>query len=167
MSAPRTDEPAAVAVGSSVSAQDKFTGALLDAKFRKRFAAHAREFILEAEFRAAAGFSILFGPSGAGKTTVLDCVAGLAKPDSGRIAIDDRILFDAAQGTDLPVAKRRVGYVFQTLALFPHLTVEKNVKYGLANFPQAERRGRASAILQAFRISHLAQRYPREISGGE
>ena len=167
MNTPRTDESAAVAIALTVSAQDKITGALLDAKFRKRFAAQAREFILEAEFRAAPGFTILFGPSGAGKTTVLDCIAGLAKPDSGRIAIDDRVLFDAAQGTNLPVAKRRVGYVFQNLALFPHLTVEKNVQYGLANFPQAERRGRASAILQAFRISHLAQRYPREISGGE
>jgi molybdate transport system ATP-binding protein len=167
MKTPRTDESAAVAIALTVSAQDKITGALLDAKFRKRFAAQAREFILEAEFRAAPGFTILFGPSGAGKTTVLDCIAGLAKPDSGRIAIDDRVLFDAAQGTNLPVAKRRVGYVFQNLALFPHLTVEKNVQYGLANFSQAERRGRASAILQAFRISHLAQRYPREISGGE
>src|SRR6202790_894349 len=167
MNTPRTDESAAVAIALTVSAQDKITGALLDAKFRKRFAAQAREFILEAEFRAAPGFTILFGPSGAGKTTVLDCIAGLAKPDSGRIAIDDRVLFDAAQGTNLPVAKRRVGYVFQNLALFPHLTVEKNVQYGLANFPQVERRGRASAILQAFRISHLAQRYPREISGGE
>ncbi len=167
MDTPRTDESAAVAIALTVSAQDKITGALLDAKFRKRFAAQAREFILEAEFRAAPGFTILFGPSGAGKTTVLDCIAGLAKPDSGRIAIDDRVLFDAAQGTNLPVAKRRVGYVFQNLALFPHLTVEKNVQFGLANFPQAERRGRASAILQAFRISHLAQRYPREISGGE
>jgi molybdate transport system ATP-binding protein len=167
MKTPRTDESAAVAIALTVSGQDKITGALLDAKFRKRFAAQAREFILEAEFRAAPGFTILFGPSGAGKTTALDCIAGLAKPDSGRIAIDDRVLFDAAQGTNLPVAKRRVGYVFQNLALFPHLTVEKNVQYGLANFPQAERRGRASAILQAFRISHLAQRYPREISGGE
>src|SRR5450631_148964 len=140
---------------------------LLDARFRKRFAAQSQEFVLEVEFQAAPGFTILFGPSGAGKTTLLDCVAGLTKPDSGRIAISDRVLFDAAQGTSLPVAKRRIGYVFQNLALFPHLTVEQNVQYGLMHLPQTERAAQASAILQAFRIPHLAQRYPREISGGE
>ncbi len=152
----------------------------LDARFRKRFAAPAQQFVLEVEFQAAPGFTILFGPSGAGKTTLLDCVAGLAQPDSGRIAIGDRILFDAVQSIDhssanpaanpavkLPVAKRRVGYVFQTLALFPHLTVEQNVQYGLAPLPPPERSAQASAMLRAFRIPHLAQRYPREISGGE
>jgi molybdate transport system ATP-binding protein len=77
------------------------------------------------------------------------------------------VLFDAAQHINLPVAKRRVGYVFQGLALFPHLTVERNVQYGLAHLPRGERATRASAILEAFRIPHLAQRYPREISGGE
>ncbi len=167
MSAPHTDESKAIDVSSSPVSRDENTGPLLEARFRKRFAAPTREFVLEAEFRATPGFTILFGPSGAGKTTMLDCVAGLTTPDSGRIAIGDRVLFDAAQGTDLPVAKRRVGYVFQTLALFPHLTVEKNVQYGLTHLPQADRAARTSAILQAFRIAHLAQRYPREISGGE
>ena len=140
---------------------------MLTAQFRKRLAAQSQEFVLEVEFQAAPGFTILFGPSGAGKTTLLDCVAGLTTPDAGRIAIGDRILFDAAQDIDLPVAKRRVGYVFQNLALFPHLTVEQNVQYGLAHLPPAERAQRASAILQAFRIAPLAKRYPREISGGE
>ena len=171
MSASRTDEPATVAASSPLSAQDsdkgRIAGPPLEARFRKRLAAPERDFVLEAEFQAEAGFTILFGPSGAGKTTVLDCVAGLATPDSGRIAVADRVLFDAARSIDFPVAKRRVGYVFQSLALFPHLTVEKNVQYGLAHLPQAERATRASAILQAFRIAHLAQRYPREISGGE
>jgi molybdate transport system ATP-binding protein len=167
MSASRTDEPAALAASSSSTSPEIPTGPLLDARFRKRFALPAQVFVLEAEFRAASGFTILFGPSGAGKTTVLDCVAGLAKPDSGRITIGDRGLFDGAQGTDLAVAKRRVGYVFQSLALFPHLTVEKNVQYGLTHLPQGVRAMRTSAILQAFRIAHLAQRYPREISGGE
>lgn len=167
MSASRSDERTAGAVASSVSVQDKIAVAPLDVGFRKRFAAASQEFVLEAEFRAGPGITILFGPSGAGKTTLLDCVAGLARPDSGRIAIGDRVLFDAAHRTDLTVAKRRVGYVFQSLALFPHLTVEKNVQYGLADFPQAERTTRAFSILQALRIAHLAKRYPREISGGE
>jgi molybdate transport system ATP-binding protein len=171
MRAPRTGEPTVVAISLSVCPgdqdQEKVAGASLDAQFRKRLGAQAGEFVLEMKFRAAPGFTILFGPSGAGKTTVLDCIAGLSKPDSGRISVGDRALFDAAEGTDLPVAKRRVGYVFQNLALFPHLTVERNIQYGLAHLPQAERSAQASSVLQAFRIAHLAQRYPREISGGE
>ena len=145
----------------------KSAGPSLEATIRKRFASPSQDFVLEADFHAAPGFTILFGPSGAGKTTLLDCVAGLAKPNSGRIAIGNRILFDAAQQINLAVEKRHVGYVFQTLALFPHLTVEKNVHYGLAPLPQSKRAARTSAILQAFRIAHLAQRYPQEISGGE
>jgi molybdate transport system ATP-binding protein len=142
-------------------------GPRLQVSVRKRLPAEGREFSLEVEFQASPGFTILFGPSGAGKSTLLDCVAGLTTPDAGRIAIGDRAWFDAAQHTDVPVAKRRVGYVFQSLALFPHLTVEQNVQYGLAHLPQEKRGAQASAILQAFRIPHLAARYPREISGGE
>jgi len=160
-------QSAAVALSPSLAPNDKTSGPLLDARFRKRYAAQAQEFILEVAFQATPGFTILFGPSGAGKTTLLDCIAGLITPDAGRIAVGDRILFDAAQTIDLAVAKRRVGYVFQSLALFPHLTVEQNVQYGLAHLPPAGRAAQASAILQAFRIPHLARRYPREISGGE
>jgi molybdate transport system ATP-binding protein len=139
----------------------------LDAQFRKHFAAQSQDFVLEVEFQATPGFTIFFGPSGAGKTTLLDCVAGLTRPDSGHIAVADRTLFNADQNVNLPVAKRRVGYVFQSLALFPHLTVEQNVQYGLAHLPPAERTSQSSAVLQAFRIAHLAQRYPKQISGGE
>ena len=142
-------------------------GPRLQVSLRTRLPSEGYEFSLEAEFQAAPGITILFGPSGAGKTTLLDCVAGLTTPDSGRIAIGDHALFDAAQRIDLPVAKRRVGYVFQSLALFPHLTIEQNVQYGLSHLPQEKRAAQASAILQAFRISHLASRYPRETSGGE
>ena len=142
-------ESATVAVSSAPASNDE--PSLLDVRFRKRFAAQAQEFILDVEFQAAPGFTILFGPSGAGKTTLLDCVAGLTTPDSGRIAIGDRVWFDAAQRTDLSVAKRRVGYVFQNLALFPHLTVEQNVQYGLAQLPQAARAAQASAILSQSR----------------
>jgi len=167
----RSYEPTAIAVSSSARAphenNNNASSPPLEARLSKRFAATAQEFVLQAEFRAAPGFTILFGPSGAGKTTVLDCIAGLTKPDSGRITVGDRILFDAAQPFNLPVAKRRVGYVFQSLALFPHLTVERNLQFGLVHLPQAKQRERASAILHAFRIADLARRYPREISGGE
>ena len=136
----------------------------LKARFRRQ---QSIEFSLEVDFDAAPGFTILFGPSGAGKTTLLDCLAGLTTPESGRISVGDRVWFDSAQRTNLAVAKRRVGYVFQNLALFPHLTVEQNVQYGLAHLPQPERKNRSSAILQAFRIADLAKRSAREISGGE
>jgi molybdate transport system ATP-binding protein len=162
-----TDGPAATAVSPLPAAEDKPAGLALDVRLRKGFTAQATQVFLEVEFQAAPGFTILFGPSGAGKTTLLDCVAGLTQPESGRIAIGGRILFDSAQRIDVPVEKRRLGYVFQHLALFPHLTVQQNVQYGLAHLPQEERGAQASAILDAFRISHLAQRYPREISGGE
>jgi len=163
---PIAESTGAVAPSASVADVNE-TDRLLEVRFSKRFPAQIHEFVLEVEFTAAAGFTILFGPSGAGKTTLLDCVAGLAGPDSGRIAVDGRTWFDADGGTNLPVEKRRLGYVFQSLALFPHLTVEENVQYGLAHLLEAERRERVAAILGAFRVSHLAQRNVREISGGE
>ncbi len=167
MSASRLDQAEAFTVPASSHAREHSPAARLEARFRKAFSASTHDFVLEADFQAAPGFTILFGPSGAGKTTVLDCVAGLTKPHSGRIVIGDRVLYDAARHVNLAVEKRHAGYVFQTLALFPHLTVEKNVQYGLTHLPAPERTARATAILQAFRIAHLAPRYPREISGGE
>ena len=124
-------------------------------------------FELDAEFRAAARFTILFGPSGGGKTTLLNCVAGLHSPDAGHIGVGARVLFDSQARVDIPVRHRAIGYLFQTLALFPHLTVEQNVEYGIARVPARERRGRISGILESFRLAHLRQRKPGEISGGE
>jgi molybdate transport system ATP-binding protein len=135
----------------------------LHVKARKSFGS----FQLDCEFTAGAGFTILFGASGAGKTTLLNCVAGLTAPDVGRIAVGERVLFDASQATNLPVAKRRVGYVIQDLALFPHLTVQQNVEYGLADLSRTERRERVTSILREFRIDQLRHRRPTEISGGE
>jgi molybdate transport system ATP-binding protein len=113
------------------------------------------------------GITILFGPSGAGKTTLLDCVAGLVKPDAGRIATRETVLFDSALGTNLSPQLRRVGYVFQDLALFPHLTVQGNVEYGLSRLGSEQRQLRVAAILESFRVAHLDSRRPGEISGGE
>jgi molybdate transport system ATP-binding protein len=140
----------------------------LAARFQKRLGARepGADFLLQVDFTAAAGFTILFGPSGAGKTMLLDCIAGLSRPDEGKISVGGRVLF-ARDEADIPAAKRRVGYVFQDLALFPHLTVEENVRYGLAHLPAAERRSRAGWILGALRIAQFAQRKPRELSGGE
>ena len=140
---------------------------LLRAKFQKRLQSRGNEFLLDVAIDAMPGFTILFGPSGAGKTTLLDCLAGLTTPDSGCISIVDRVLFDSSLGVTVTTARRRVGYVFQTLALFPHMTVEGNVAYGLAHLPPAERSRRTTSLLEAFRISHLARRKARDISGGE
>jgi molybdate transport system ATP-binding protein len=146
--------------------KDKIASRDLEAQVCKRIAT-ASDFALDVDFHAAPGFTIVFGASGAGKTTLLDCIAGLIEPDSGRIAIGEQILFDAAGRIHLPAEKRNMGYVFQDLALFPHLTVEENVEYGLSHLPRAERNQRTAAILAAFRVPHLARTRPGKISGGE
>jgi molybdate transport system ATP-binding protein len=139
----------------------------LNAVIRKRFPSAEREVSLDVDFNIAPGFTILFGASGSGKTTLLDCVAGLTTPDAGRIAVGERALFDTGSQINIPVAKRAMGYVLQDLALFPHLTVEQNTEYGLANLPRAARKQRAEAMLREFRIDHLRRQRPAEISGGE
>ena len=158
-------------------AEAKPANPTLSARIRKTFPSTEREFSLDVDFNAAPGFTILFGASGAGKTTLLDCVAGLATPDAGRIAVGERVLFEANKNdahkldanarVDVSVAKRGVGYVLQDLALFPHLTVERNTEYGLAHLPRQSRKLRAAAMLQEFHIEHLHQQRPGEISGGE
>ena len=140
---------------------------LLQAKFQKRLQSHGNGFLLDVAIDAMPGFTILFGASGAGKTTLLDCLAGLTTPDSGRISIADRVLFDSSRAVNVTTAQRRVGYVFQSLALFPHMPVDRNVEYGLAHLPPAERTRRTTSLLEAFRISHLVRRKARDISGGE
>ena len=124
-------------------------------------------FALDASFSANPGFTILFGASGAGKTTLLDCVAGLQAPDAGRISIGEETMFDSASRVNLPPNRRNVGYLMQSPALFPHMTVRQNVQYGLAELDESERESRCREILQQFHISALANRRPREISGGE
>ena len=129
--------------------------------------ASEKGFALDASFSASPGFTILFGASGAGKTTLLDCVAGLQAPDAGRISIGEETMFDSASRVNLPPNRRNVGYLMQSPALFPHMTVRQNVQYGLAELDESERESRCHEILQQFRISALANRRPREISGGE
>lgn len=124
-------------------------------------------FSLDVEFEAQPGVTVLFGASGSGKTTTLQSIAGLLKPDSGRIAIGGDALFDSELGINLPIRKRRVGYVFQTLALFPHLSVRANVEFGINGPDRRERARRADEMMEALHIGHTAGRLPRDISGGE
>lgn len=152
---------------------DVARGATEEAGARNRtLSVHIRKsfpggFELAAEFEAPAGITILFGSSGAGKTTVLGCVSGLLAPDEGRIAIGSRVLFDREPSVDVPVVRRNVGYVFQDLALFPHLTAEANITYGLGRLAASERQRRVRAMLEQFGIGHAARRKPAELSGGE
>src|SRR5215813_14607085 len=90
-----------------------------------------RPFRLNVEFTAPSGVTILFGPSGSGKTTCLRAVAGIVAPDEGRISLDGHLYFDSASGVNLSIQRRRVGFVFQDYVLFPHLTAEQNVAYGI------------------------------------
>ncbi len=124
-------------------------------------------FQLAAKFQVLPGISILLGHSGAGKTTLLRSIAGLCHPDEGHISIGGRTLFDSARGICLGPAERKVGVVFQDLALFPHLTVEDNLAYGLRHIDKPERQQRIAAIAESFGIAHLRKRFPRQISGGE
>jgi molybdate transport system ATP-binding protein len=139
----------------------------LEVRIRKRFSNPEGSFNLNVHFRALAGFTIVFGASGAGKTTLLDCIAGLTDPDEGRIAVGGEDLYDSEKKRNVAAWKRRIGYVHQDLALFPHLTAEENVAYGLRALSGIERQTRSRDMLQAFRIDHLRDRRPAQISGGE
>lgn len=144
--------------------------ALLRVRVSKMFPAGRDDdgqFLVSAEFQAEAGITVILGPSGSGKTTLLDCIAGVTRPEEGRIAVGERVLFDSSANVDLSPARRHVGYVFQTLALFPHLTAQQNVEYGIEHLALAERRRRSDAMLEAMRILALRARKPRDISGGE
>jgi molybdate transport system ATP-binding protein len=139
----------------------------LEVRIRKRFPNPEGTFNLNVHFRALAGFTILFGASGAGKTTLLDCIAGLTHPDEGRITIGGEVLYDSELKRNVAPWRRHIGYVHQDLALFPHLTAEQNVAYGLRALSRAERHRRSSEILSAFSVDHIRDRRPAQISGGE
>lgn len=125
------------------------------------------EFNLAAKFEAAGGAIALFGPSGAGKTSLVNMIAGLLTPNRGRIALDDVVLFDSEAGINLPAHRRRIGYVFQEGRLFPHMTVAQNLDYGrrMQNLPRdAAEQERIVALLD---IGDLLARRPGKLSGGE
>ncbi|MEB3289729.1 MAG: sulfate/molybdate ABC transporter ATP-binding protein [Leptolyngbya sp.] len=125
-------------------------------------------FTLSVAFRAEATEILgLLGPSGSGKSMTLHCIAGIETPDQGRIVLNQRILYDSSLGINLPSRQRRVGYLFQSYALFPHLTVAQNVAYGLRGWSRAATAGRVADQLQQFQLTALAHHYPGQLSGGE
>lgn len=138
---------------------------------KKQVISAQRSFSLTASFESAQKFVVVFGPSGSGKTLTFQSVAGLTRPDSGRILVGDRILFDSEKNINIPARHRRIGYVFQDYALFPHMNVKENIAFGLKNRWQWRLSGsdfkRVEEILEIFDISPLINSFPRELSGGQ
>lgn len=125
------------------------------------------EFGLDVELACPPGITCVMGPSGSGKSTLLAILGGLQVPDTGRVAMGETVWLDRGQGIEVPVHKRRLSYVFQGLALFPHMTALGNVKYGMHDIPRPEREDKAMALLKRVGVAHLARRRPRTFSGGE
>jgi molybdenum ABC transporter ATP-binding protein len=139
----------------------------LQVRVRRTLTSEDGGFQLDVDFELQNGITILFGPSGAGKTTLLDCIAGLTDLNEGRIVVGARVLIDSQAGIYLSASERRIGYVFQDLALFPHMTVEANVAYGLRELKAKDRKQRVAGALEGLGISDLRARRPAELSGGE
>ncbi len=138
---------------------------MIRVRLRKTFP--PKGFSLDLEFQAGSGITILFGPSGAGKTLVLESIAGFARPDEGRILLDDEILFDGTTGVHLAPQARDCGYVFQKGALFPHMTLRENLQFAAERRPRLERHRRVNEMIEQFRLTESAGRRPHEVSGGQ
>jgi molybdate transport system ATP-binding protein len=139
----------------------------LTAEFEKYFSGGTA---IQVELRRPAdafSLTVLFGPSGAGKSTALRCLAGLDRPERGVIRFGDEIWLDAARGIFLPPQRRRIGYLFQDYALFPHLRVAQNIGYGLRKVAAPERRQRIEEITALLGLVGLEDHYPRQLSGGQ
>jgi molybdate transport system ATP-binding protein len=125
------------------------------------------DFSLAARFETATGATALFGPSGAGKTTLVNMIAGLVTPDRGRIALDDIVLFDSTTRTNLPAHRRRLGYVFQEGRLFPHLSVARNLDYGRWMSGLRADAKETDRVIDLLDVRPLLNRRPGKLSGGE
>lgn len=138
---------------------------MLDAAIRKTFPG----ITVEVEFSLENGILVLFGPSGSGKTTILNCISGLHKPDEGHVSLGGKLFFSSEHAVNIPVRKRRIGYVFQEYSLFPHLTVMENALYGVQSGSKKEKGCRVEVrdLLEMLKIGHLHNRYPANLSGGE
>ncbi|MDR3586324.1 MAG: ATP-binding cassette domain-containing protein [Desulfosporosinus sp.] len=135
--------------------------------FKAHFKKKLPTFELEVDISLNQGILALVGPSGAGKTTILQCLAGLQTPSWGEINIHDKIVFSSERSENVPIRNRRIGYLFQDYALFPHMTVEKNVVYGKPKKGTPNKALTVTNVLEMLKIEHLRNRYPKQISGGE
>jgi len=121
--------------------------------------------ILDVNFTITSEITVLFGASGSGKTTILNSIAGLIKPDKGKIALDDKVFFDE-KGINLPISKRKIGYLFQDYALFPHMTVKNNILYG-TKYSSIIQSQLIQQLITVMKIAPLLDQYPKQLSGGE
>ncbi len=146
----------------------------IDARLVKRFPAgrDSEAFELNIHLRAGDGITVLLGPSGAGKTLTLNCLGGFARPDEGRILVNDQLYFDAAAHVHIAPQHRRCGYIFQDHALFPHMTIRENLRFAtsaarLEKNRRLNRHRRINELLEAFELTDLAARKPAQLSGGQ
>jgi len=128
---------------------------------KKRF----RDFSIDIGFSTKENMSVLFGPSGAGKSLLLNLLSGIIKPDQGFVSIDGREVFNSAAGVNVPIRDRKIGYLFQDYALFPHMTVFENIAYGISHEPKNS--SRVEELLDLMRLGGLEHRFPKELSGGQ
>ncbi|MFV0676621.1 ATP-binding cassette domain-containing protein [Variovorax sp. tm] len=144
---------------------------MIDVDLKLTVADGRRRFDLAVRFATDVPFAALYGPSGAGKSLTLQAIAGLLHPSSGHVRLDGRTLYDSAQGIDVPAPARRIGYLFQDYALFPHLSVRENVAFGLTAWhrpkPAAKDAERVHALLENFGLAALAESRPQTLSGGQ
>ncbi len=139
---------------------------MIEVHLRKSFRGHPESaaFALNIDFQLDHGITVLFGPSGAGKTLTLDLIAGFAQPDQGRIVLEDEVLYDSKARINLPARSRRAGYVFQNYALFPHMTLRQNLEFAAQQRPGALP---VNDLLERFRLTAVAGRRPSQLSGGQ
>ncbi|WP_145477646.1 sulfate/molybdate ABC transporter ATP-binding protein [Stenotrophomonas rhizophila] len=143
----------------------------LELDIRRVFSAPGQQFELDIQLQCSQRQVVLFGPSGAGKSLTLKAIAGLMRPQAGSMRLGGEVVFDASLGIHRPPQQRRLGYVFQDYALFPHLSVRQNIGFGLQrgwfNPPRRERDAEVERWMRALRIEHLAQMLPSQLSGGQ
>jgi molybdate transport system ATP-binding protein len=143
----------------------------IEVALRKTLRAAGNQFDLDLCFTCEDDITVMFGPSGAGKSVTLRAIAGLERPESGRIVVDGRVLYDAAKGIDLPARERGVGYLFQDYALFPHLDVQQNIGFALRPWWRgslsADARRRVADVIELFELKGHERSYPVQLSGGQ
>jgi molybdate transport system ATP-binding protein len=141
---------------------------MLDARFTKKLgSSNGHNLTIDVHIRVTDGITVLFGSSGAGKTSTLRAIAGITTPDQGKIVLGETVFFDSEAGVHLPMQKRRIGYVFQNHVLFPHWTARQNVLYGIRTRPGQSSNDRVRDLFSLLGIQKTAERYPQELSGGE